>query len=106
MAVNRNISSDNRHWRPPILQTVALDGSGVPEVLKAIEAHREYLCTSGLLAKRERMRVQAELLSLLQRQLLDQLVAKAGEEQIDAWIERIAAREVDAYTATRKLCET
>lgn len=106
MAVNRNISSDDSHWRPPILQTVALDGSGVPEVLKAIQDHREYLCASGLLSKRERMRVQAELLNLLQRQLLDRLVARTGEKQIETWIERIAAREVDVYTATRELCET
>lgn len=106
MAINRSISSDDSRWRPPILQTVALDGSGVPEALKAIEDHREYLCTSGLLAERERMRVQAELLNLLKRQLLDQLVAKVGQEQMDAWIERIAARKVDAYTATRELCET
>jgi LAO/AO transport system kinase len=106
MAVKRNVSPDDSHWRPPILQTVALDGSGVPEALKTIADHREYLCTSGLLAKRERMRVQAELLNLLQRQLLDQLIAKVGQEQIEAWIERIAARKVDAYTATRELCET
>jgi LAO/AO transport system kinase len=84
---------------------VALDGSGVPEVLQAIEDHREYLCTSGLLAKRERMRIQAELLNLLQHELLDQLLDKAGEKQIEAWIERIAARKVDVYTATRKLCD-
>lgn len=106
IAVNRNTSSEDNRWQPPILQTVALDGSGVPEVLKAIGAHREYLCTSGLLAKRERMRVQAELLNLLQRQLLEQLVSQVGEERIETWIERIAAREVDVYTATRELCDT
>jgi len=105
MAVNRNMASNDDHWRPPILQTVALDGSGVSEVLRAIEDHREYLCASGLLAERERMRVQAELLNLLQHKLLDQLLDKAGEEQMKAWIERIAAREVDVYTATRELCE-
>lgn len=105
MAINRNTPSDDSRWLPPILQTVALDGSGVPEVLEAIEAHREYLCASGLLAKRERMRVQAELLNVLQRRLLDQLVARVGEEQIEAWIDRIAARKADVYTATRELCE-
>jgi hypothetical protein len=51
------------------------------------------------------MRVQAELLNLLQRQLLDRLIARTGEKQLETWIERIAAREVDVYTATRELCE-
>lgn len=105
MAVNRSLPSDDTVWRPPILQTVALDGSGVPEVLEAIEAHRDHLRASGLLAKRERMRVEAELLNVLQRQLLNRLVNEVGEAQLKRWIGRIAAREVDVYTAARALCK-
>ncbi len=106
MVVDRHTSSDNNRWQPPILQTVALDGSGVPEVLKAIQAHRDYLGASGLLAERERRRAEAELLQVLQRQLLDRVVTRVGDERMQTWIERIAAREVDVYTATRELCKT
>lgn len=105
MAVNRNTPSNDTHWHPPILQTVALDGSGVPDVLEAIASHREYLCETGLLAERERIRVQTELFNVLQRQLLDELVAEVGKEELKTWIERIVAREVDVYTAMRELCE-
>jgi LAO/AO transport system kinase len=104
MAINRSLPLDDSIWHPPILQTVALDGSGVPEVLEAIEAHRDHLRASGLLAKRERLRVEAELLNVLQRHLLGQLVAEVGQAQLQSWIERIAAREVDVYTAARELC--
>ncbi len=105
MAVNRNTPSNGTHWQPPILQTVALNGSGVPDVLEAVASHREYLCRTGLLAERERARVQTELFNVLQRQLLDELVAKLGKEELETWIERITAREVDVYTATQELCE-
>jgi LAO/AO transport system kinase len=106
MVIDRNAPRDENGWRPPILQTVALDGTGAPEVLKAIEDHRRHLCASGLLAKRERMRIEAELRDVLQRQLFDRLVSRIGEERIEAWIERIAARQLDVYTAAGKLCET
>jgi LAO/AO transport system kinase len=86
-------------WCPPILQAIALDGTGVPEVLDAVAAHREHLRATGLWATRERVRVEAELLNVLQQELLDQLLARVGEDQIQAWVERIAAREVDVYTA-------
>ncbi|HEY67374.1 MAG TPA: methylmalonyl Co-A mutase-associated GTPase MeaB, partial [Thermoflexia bacterium] len=46
MVINRNAvrgGADDNAWRPPILKTIALDGSGVPEVLEAIVGHREYL---------------------------------------------------------------
>jgi LAO/AO transport system kinase len=92
-------------WRPPILQTIALDGTGVPEVLEAVVAHREHLLASGLWAERERERVEAELLSILQQQLLGRLLARVGEEQKSAWVERIAARETDIYTAVRSILD-
>jgi LAO/AO transport system kinase len=105
MVINRSVPADENVWQPPILQTVALDGSGVEEVLKAIEAHRDYLHASGLLAKRERKRAEAELLNVLQRQLVDQLMAEVGEPRLRTWVERIAAREVDVYTAAQELCQ-
>lgn len=106
MVLNRNAAAEGDGWLPPILQTIALDGSGVSEVLKAIEDHRHHLCTTGLLAERERLRIEAELLNVLQRRLLNRLVSRVGNEQIQKWIERIAAREVDVYTATRELCQS
>jgi len=90
-------------WQPPVLQTVALDGTGVPRVLEAVVAHREYLRASGLWRSRERARAREELLHLLQQELLDRLVRQVGEEQVQAWVTRIAAREVDAHTAVQAL---
>jgi LAO/AO transport system kinase len=106
MVIDRNAPADNNGWQPPILQTVALDGSGVPDLLNAIERHRDYLRATGLLAKRERMRIEAELLNVLQRQLLEGLISRVGQERIEAWIERIALRETDVYTAASELCRT
>jgi len=105
LVINRGAPSGDNAWQPPILQTVALDGSGVPEVLRAIEAHRDHLSASGLLAVREHRRVKTELLSVLQRQLLDQLVDEVGEASIESWVERIVDREADIYTAARALCQ-
>ena len=90
-------------WRPPILQTVALDGTGVAEVLQAVGAHREHLRASGLWARREQARVETELLNVLREELLGRLLARVDREQIQGWVERIAAREVDAYTAVRSI---
>jgi len=108
MVINRNAvrgGADDNAWRPPILKTIALDGSGVPEVLEVIVAHREYLRASGSWAERERARVETELRNVLQQELLDRLLARAGEEQVQAWVERIAAREVDVYTAVRAVLD-
>ena len=108
MVINRNSShqENENSWRPPILQTVALDGSGVPEVLEAIVAHREHLHASGLWARRERARVETELRDVLQQELLDRVMAQVGKEQMQMWVERIAAREVDVYAAVQAILDT
>jgi LAO/AO transport system kinase len=47
-------------WEPPILETIAADGSGVPELADAFETHRAWLHESGELARRERRGAAAE----------------------------------------------
>jgi LAO/AO transport system kinase len=94
----RNQTGD-KTWQPPIVQTIALDGTGVAEVLEATAAHREHLITTGLWASREQARVETELYNILQQELLYRAIAKAGEEQMQDWVARIVAREVDVYTA-------
>ena len=109
MVINRNAvcgGTDDNVWRPPILKTIALDGSGVPEVLEAVAAHREHLRSSGVWAERECARIEAELRNVLQQELLGQVLARVGEEQVQAWVERIAAREVDVYTAVQAILST
>ena len=106
MVINRNAAPEEAGrdgWYPPILQTVALDGTGVPEVLDAVAAHREHLRATGLLARRERARVEAELLNVLRQELVDRLLARVGEDQVEAWVERVVAREVDVYTAMQAI---
>jgi len=101
-AVNPGNRADEP-WRPPILQTVALNGTGVPEVLEAIEKHRLYLHTTGRWAQREHMRARAELLNTLQQEVLQLILTRVGEEQLQHMIRRIVAREMDTHSAAHTL---
>ncbi len=98
---NAGLSRDR--WRPPVLKTVAVDGTGVEAVLEAIAAHRAYLQSSGLWGHRERERARADLMQALERDLMAWVCARVGEEELERWVERIARRESDAYTAVQAL---
>jgi len=99
--LGRNNRSDG--WRPPILKTVALDGTGVEGVLEAVVQHRAYLQESGLWDRRERERARADLMRALEQALLDRLVQRVGAEELERWVERIATRETDVYAAVKRL---
>ncbi len=100
LELGRNNQAANG-WRPPILKTVALDGTGVGEVLEAVAAHRAYLQKSGLWERRERERARADLLRMLEQELMDRLMRELGAERLEEWVERVATRQVDVYTAVQ-----
>jgi LAO/AO transport system kinase len=85
-------------WRPPIIKAEATTGKGVPELLEAIGRFRRH--TASSLGSRRRARAEWRLRELLAQrflQFVERDVLEPGE--FDRTLERIAARELDPYTA-------
>src|SRR5688572_1059006 len=84
-------------WRPPILKTVATAGDGIPELWAAIgrfQAHSAHASTA-----RRRTRQAYRLRELLSHQFLQHLETSLPAGELDRVIDRIAAREIDPYSA-------
>jgi LAO/AO transport system kinase len=89
-------------WRPPILKTVATTGVGVPELAAAIKAFRDH--HAAVDHARRRLRARHRLQDLVSRRFLEHLIAKVlGPGELDAIVERVAAREIDPYAAAADL---
>jgi LAO/AO transport system ATPase len=91
-------------WTPAVVETVAIDGTGVEELLDAADGHRAYLEASGTLQQKRRRRHAEEIRRLLQDDvgnlLEDELERRGG---VDALAEQVANRETDPYTAADQL---
>ncbi|ERH04649.1 MAG: LAO/AO transport system ATPase [uncultured archaeon A07HR60] len=91
-------------WTPAVVETVAIDGTGVEELLDAADGHRAYLEASGTLQQKRRRRHAEEIRRLLQDDvgnlLEDELERHGG---VDALAEQVANRETDPYTAADQL---
>jgi LAO/AO transport system kinase len=90
-------------WRPPILQTVALESKGVTEVVEAIARHQAYLAESGEAQTRRRRHIESELLAILRETLLRRLMGSVSPADVSQMVERVATRELDPYTAAETL---
>jgi len=89
-------------WRPPILKTEATAGRGIRELLETIEQFRRH--TAATEGTRRRTRAEFRLRELLAQQFLrhvEQRVLGAGE--FDRVLDRMAARELDPYTAVDEI---
>ncbi len=90
-------------WTVPIVQTTALDGEGVPALVDAIEAHRDYLQASQQWQALHWRHARAELEVWLQRHLralVDEHVdAGAFEEALSS----VVRRDRDPESAAQEL---
>jgi LAO/AO transport system kinase len=90
-------------WRPPVLRTVATDGTGIEELRDALQAHRAYLEANDLVADRRRARVRDELRAVVAEQLRAQAAVIGSGPQFEALVDRITARETDPFAAAAEL---
>ncbi len=85
-------------WRPPIVKTEATTGKGVAELMDTIERFRVHTAASQ--GSRRRARAEWRVRELLGQRFLahvERQVLAPGE--FDSTLDRIAARELDPYTA-------
>jgi LAO/AO transport system kinase len=89
-------------WRPPIVKTVATTGQGIPELVAAIAQFRAH--SDGVQASRRRTRSEYRLRELVSQRFMDHLERQVlGAGELGAIVDRIAAREIDPYTAANDL---
>jgi LAO/AO transport system kinase len=85
-------------WRPPILKTEATTGKGVPELVEAIERFRAH--TAAVQGRRRRARAEWRLRELIGQRFLQHVEQRVLQEgEFERLLDRIAARELDPYTA-------
>ena len=100
----QSLAMRHDNWTPPIVKTVASDGTGIPEVLRAIESYREYLSKSELGRNRriENWRKRfTEMLreALFQRVLTDYL----GKGEAEGYAAEIAEHKRDPYSLVEEI---
>jgi LAO/AO transport system ATPase len=93
------------HWRPPIVKTVAAreKDNGIDEVLEKIEAHREWLDSSGEGHRRRTERAAREIEAIAVATLRERLGDVHGSAALGTLAEKVVAGETDPFSAADDL---
>jgi LAO/AO transport system kinase len=92
----------HRAWRPPVIETVAVDGKGIPELWAAIKAHQNHLDASGELEQRRRSRIEKEIVGIVTERVRERFMAESASSLDDA-VDAVMKREMDPYAASSEL---
>ena len=92
---------DPSAWRPPVLQTVASEGTGLDALLGAIEEHRVYIEENPKGQEERKKRVKARLSRLIQADYRAEVESRLGALISEETIERLIERAVDPYSVAK-----
>ncbi|KAF0110652.1 MAG: LAO/AO transport system kinase [Chloroflexi bacterium] len=94
-------SSDE--WIPPIIKTIAIEETGIPEVIVAINNHREYLQRTGLYQLRDRERLKNEFEHQLQHALMENWKSTSSPKAVADVLEEVFQRSRSPGNAVEQL---
>jgi LAO/AO transport system kinase len=103
MVVQGSEPENDALWVPPILRTIATDGTGVADLVLAIEKHAQYLHSSGDWSRRERARLEAELEVLLTEKLVKRFHEGVPNVRYEKMVDRLVERKISPWGAVRTL---
>jgi len=101
-AVQLGTGSDPGGWRVPVVRSVATDGTGIDDLLTAVEAHRSWLGEEGLRARRVR-RAAREVEGLAVESLRARVGGLGGDARLDDLAGDVVAGRTDPYAAADRL---
>jgi LAO/AO transport system kinase len=90
-------------WKPPIVTTTATAGEGIADLATAIDAHSSWLDSSGERDRRRRARAKEEVAAIAVAALRQRGGGLPGDSRLDDLAARVAAGELDPYSAADEL---
>ncbi len=95
--------SGHSEWQPPIVETVATEAAGAPELVDAIEAHRAHLDGAGRLDAARTARVRRELQALIAARFEARAQAVAETDEFASVLAQVVERTLDPASAAARL---
>ena len=92
-----------RAWRPPIVTTVATDGTGLDDLWTAVVDHRRHLTETGAREIRRRERAAREIESAVRAGLRRRASLDSGGVEL---LDRVVAREIDPWSAAGDIVDS
>jgi LAO/AO transport system kinase len=93
-------------WKVPIVQTEAVVGKGVDELIEKLLAHRAHIENEGTLSQRRRHNLRSEVIALATGRLRRRLEGRLAQDaRFDAIIDDVVARKLDPASAASAILQ-
>jgi LAO/AO transport system kinase len=91
------------HWTPPIVKTVANDGTGISELAAGIAEYEAYLQKENLVLEHNIENWQERLVEMLRDALLEKAREQMADGNVARYAEEVAQHQRDPYTLVEEI---
>jgi LAO/AO transport system kinase len=102
----QSLATRNDGWTPPIVKTVASEGTGVTDVAEAIAEYESYLQKENRALKKSVENWQERLVEMLRDALLEKARQQLGDGNVARLAKDIAEHKRDPYSLIEEIART
>ncbi|GAB3585949.1 methylmalonyl Co-A mutase-associated GTPase MeaB [Calidifontibacter terrae] len=99
-------ASEPGSWRPPVEKLIASRGTGLDEVVAALDKHREWAASNGEVDRRRRARARGEIEQIALRTLRGRMGDLGSGREVDDLAAAVVSGRSDPYSAAAQLLES
>jgi LAO/AO transport system kinase len=99
----QSLAVRNDGWTPPIVKTVASDGTGVEELASTVAEYEKYLQTENRALKKSVENWQERLVEMLRDAMLEKARAHLGDGRLSQLAADVAEHKRDPYTLVEEI---
>ncbi len=99
----QSLATRNDGWTPPIVKTVASEGTGVQELAAAVAEYESYLQKENRALKKNVENWQERLIEMLRDTMLEKARAQLGDGNLTRLAAEVAEHKRDPYTLVEEL---
>ncbi len=99
----QSLDTRSDHWTPPIVKTVATEGTGIAELAQAVAAYDAYLQKENLRFKYSVENWRERLVEMLRDTILDQARSQVSDGELDRLASEVAEHKRDPYTLVEEI---
>ncbi len=101
----QSLATRNDGWTPPIVKTVASEGTGMHELTAAVAEYESYLQKENRALKKNVENWQERLIEMLRDTMLEKARAQLGDGNLTSLAAEVAEHKRDPYTLVEELAE-
>jgi len=99
----QSLAARHDGWTPPIVKTVASEGTGVRELADAIAKYERYLNKENLALKKRVQNWRERLVEMLRDAMLDSVRGQLGDGNLARFAAEVAEHKRDPYALVEEL---